>query len=189
MMGKDKINRILSGNYKDVGFKRGFDQAVGDKPISHIHRTDINPVNWVFRHKDADETYDAGVHEGYDAGLRKKHGVYDRSHISHGNKYEKGGATMQGYSYHGQMNLLNALIDNQQDLKGFFGTIRDGHGQNIDSSERLGLEQDYMAGLRERQSRLNLTMDHLESLIDKHLKTLNDEHREAIQRAIDSLSD
>lgn len=191
-MDKKKISRILSGNYKDVGFERGFGQAMSGEPISHIHRTDINPVNWVFRHKDADETYDAGVHAGYDAGLKKKHGVYESNPASgatQGARTTTGGAGVQTFSLYQQMEMVNAMVDNLQALKGFFGTIRDGYGQNINRSEQMGLGEQYMAGLRERETRLNTTMDQLEALIEKHVRELDDAHRAQIQFLIDSLDD
>lgn len=185
-MNKKSIRRILSGDYTDIGFKRGLDEAVAGEPKDHSHRMDINPLNWLYRYENAEETYSTGLNDGYNAGLKKMHDVYG-GNVEQNCKNPLGGTMMQAFSLQDQMNMINSLVENLQTLKGFFGTIRDGYNQNIESSARMGLGQDYLEGLRERESRLNQTMDEIEILINQHLLEMDQTHRgyiEHLMRAV-----
>ena len=85
--------------------------------------------------------------------------------------------------------LIGLLVENLSDLEGFLGTIRDGYGQNINASEAMGLGSEYIAGLREREARLNTSMDEVQTIIRRHRSILDNKHRSVVLRLLQSANE
>lgn len=184
-MKKPTKKQILSGDYTDIGFERGVDQAKAGDPKS-VKLSDFNPVNFGWRWDDAIETYSSGQASGFDAQLKKNAGIYAGPS---GSNTDHGSSGVSQLSFEEQLMLIGLLVENLSDLEGFLGTIRDGYGQNINASESMGLGTEYISGLREREARLNATMDEVQNIIRRHRSILDNKHRSVVLRLLQSANE
>lgn len=64
------FRRIYSGDYHDIGFQRGTEDAREGKPRSHFGLlTDLSPFNYLWRYEDSVKSDTEGYEKGYDAEL------------------------------------------------------------------------------------------------------------------------
>lgn len=183
-MKKPTKKQILSADYTDIGFDRGVQQA-HDNESKAVRLRDISPVNFAWRTNDALDTYSTGQASGYDAQLRKNAEIYQ----DHGDKRGEGTGSVGNFSLEDQLAMVHNLAEHLTQLEGFLGVIRGGYHQNIESSASLGLGSEYVDGLRQREARLNQTMDEVQRKIQKHRQILEQEHRREIENLIQSANE
>ena len=175
-MGPSDWKRLLSGDYTDKGFARGVQQALDSTAKSSKPLRDIAPANLFFRTDAALDTYHKGLSQGYEAGLRKRNGIYETETGSC-----SGQGKMMGYSYESQLRMIDQAVAQLEHLRNVLEATKVKYGEAINAAERSGMESAHIAGLRERESRLTSTMESISATLGRHMQRLDRDHRTEIE--------
>lgn len=168
---KDKLWRIYTGDYTDIGHRVGVAQARAGEP-KHFGKQvwHVNVVNQFWQHTHAAKTYSQGLNQGYADELQAQN---LHAHFSSASSLSSAqGANMSNLGNYDFVlsRLQAAAAELQQTIQRLESSLA-GYAQQLAGLESLGLLQDYAEPIR-AENGLKIRIEGLKGILLQILREI-----------------